>query len=106
MVLVISASVWNPELPVPESWLRPRPPELNVTPEIVRELVEVSLNTTFRLLPLSRLTPLYDASPASWSICVSRLLKLLCSVVRDVFVVDVAVKLVDASTDRPTAAVV
>src|ERR1700682_2082872 len=102
MVLVIFESDWNPVAPVPLSALRPRPDELKFTPEIVSELVELSLNTTFRLLPPSKLTPLYDESPASWSIGVSRLLKLLCSVVRDVFAVDVAAKLVDASAVRPT----
>src|SRR5215469_5769194 len=49
---------------------------------MVNEAVLFSLNTTCRLSPLSRLTPLYEESPASWSICVKRLLKLLCRVDR------------------------
>src|SRR5450631_943087 len=101
IVLWMVVSDWNP---APERADRPRPVELKFTPEIVSELVEVSLNTTFRLLPVSRLTPLYDESPASWSTCVSRLLKLPCSVVREAFAVEVAVKFVVASTERPRPA--
>ena len=60
--------------PVPEAADRPRPLELKFTPAIFSELVPVSLKRTFKLSPASRLMPLYEASPASWSICVRMLL--------------------------------
>ena len=56
-VIVVSmvASDWKP---VPLTVVRPRPAESKVTPVMVSELVPVSLNTTLRLSPFSRLMPL------------------------------------------------
>src|SRR5450631_590862 len=79
MVLLMVPFAWNPVPLIDDS---PSPLELNVTPWINNLLVLFSLKFTVRLSPLSRLTPLYEASPASWSICASKLLKLVCRVVR------------------------
>src|SRR5579871_2190398 len=49
---------------------RPRPAGLNVTPEIVSVDLPVSSNTSFSSSPLSRLTPLKEASCAVVVICV------------------------------------
>src|SRR5712664_1777884 len=48
---------------------RPRPFGLKVTPAIVEVDLPVSLNTSFSVSPLSRLTPLKDASCAVVVIC-------------------------------------
>src|SRR5205823_1397448 len=56
---------------VPEvSAFRPRPAGLKVTPLIVEVDLPVSSNTSFSVSPLSRLTPLNDASCAVVVICV------------------------------------
>src|ERR1019366_8159495 len=54
-VFVIVVSDWKP---APLIWDSPRPAELKVTAAIVSELVLFSLNTTFKLLPFNKLTPL------------------------------------------------
>src|SRR5580700_1825510 len=92
IVLLMFPFDWKP---VPLMAFSPSPAELNVTPWICNELVLFSLKFTVRLSPLSRLTPLYEASPASWSICVNRLLKLVCRVERvELFPLEVGVPLV------------
>src|SRR5262252_160709 len=52
-------------------WEMPRPAELNVAPESASDDVRLTLNTTCRLWPPSRFTPLNPESEASWSICES-----------------------------------
>src|SRR6516165_5897451 len=53
---------------------RPRPVALNTTPEMLRVDLPVSLNTSFSVSPLSRLTPLKEESCAVVLICASTLL--------------------------------
>ncbi len=53
---------------------RPRPAELKVTPVIDSVDLPVSLNTSFRVSPFSRLTPLNDESCEVVLICASTLL--------------------------------
>src|SRR5580693_2876455 len=53
---------------------RPRPASLKVTPWMLSVDLPVSLNTSFRVSPVSRLTPLKDESCAVVLICASTLL--------------------------------
>src|SRR4029077_7678461 len=69
----------NPEVSVD----RPRPASLKVTPWMLSVDLPVSLNTSFRVSPFKRLTPLKDASCAVVLICVSTLLYCATSAERE-----------------------
>src|SRR6201999_4006908 len=62
---------------------RLRPAVLKVTPVMLRVDLPVSLNTSFRVSPFSRLTPLNEASCAVVLICASTLLYCETSAARE-----------------------